>query len=152
MNETFPLAVYFDASCPLCHSEMMTIKIHDTQHRLMLVDCSAADFDDSPFAADGVRREAMMTCLHVRNAKGEWIKGVAAFELIYRTVGMPALANFWGSRLTRPVMERAYPWIARHRRLLAWTGLPLLFKVWGHCEARRALKRSRRCSEGQCSI
>ncbi|MDD4930172.1 MAG: DUF393 domain-containing protein [Gallionella sp.] len=152
MNEIYPLTVYFDASCALCHSEMQTIKIHDVEHRLMLADCSAAGFDDSLFAADGVTREAMMACLHVRNSRGEWIKGVAAFELIYRSVGMPSLANFWGSRLTRPVMERAYPWIARHRRWLSWTGLPLLFKVWGHCEARRAFKRSRRCSEGQCSV
>ncbi len=152
MNEQYPLTVYFDASCGLCHSEMMAIKIHDAAQRLILVDCSAAEFDDTPFAADGVTREAMMHCLHVRNRQGEWIKGVAAFELIYRTVGMSAIANLWGGRYTRPLMERVYPWVARHRQFISWTGMPLLFKLWGNCEARRAFKRSRQCSEGQCSI
>jgi predicted DCC family thiol-disulfide oxidoreductase YuxK len=152
MNEQYPLTVFFDASCGLCNNEMQAIKIHDTEQRLNLVDCSAHDFDDRPYRAEGVTREVMMECLHVLDSQREWIKGVSAFELIYRTVGMPAIASLWGGRFTRPLAERAYPWIARHRRLFSWTGIPMLFKLWGKCEARRAFKRSRRCSEGQCSI
>lgn len=152
MNEQYPLTVFFDASCGLCKNEMQAIKIHDSGQRLSLVDCSANNFDDTPYRADGVTREAMMACLHVLNSHGKWIKGVSAFELIYRTVGMPVMANLWGGRFTRPLAERAYPWIARHRGLFSWTGIPMLFKLWGNCEARRAFKRSRRCSKGQCSI
>lgn len=152
MNEQYPLTVYFDASCGLCNSEMQAIRIHDSKQQLILVDCSSADFDGTPFRAEGVTREAMMACLHVRDSGGVWIKGVAAFELLYRTVGMTALAKLWGGRLTRPLMERAYPWVARHRQLLSWTGMPVLFKLLGKCEARRAHKRSRRCSEGRCTI
>ena len=152
MHEQYLLTVYFDASCGLCNSEMQTIKLHDTAQRLMLVDCSAASFDDTPYRVDGVTREAMMECLHVRDNQGTWIKGVSAFELLYRTVGMTALAILWGGRFTRPLAKRVYPWIARHRQVVSWTGLSIMFELWGKCAARRAYKRSRQCSEGQCSI
>lgn len=152
MNTPYSLTVYFDASCSLCNSEMQTIKIHDTEQRLRLIDCSAADFDDTSFQADGVTREAMMACLHVQNSCGAWIKGVEAFELLYKTTGMTVLANLWGSRYTRPLAEIIYPWVARHRQAFTWTGMPLLFKLWGKCAARRANKRSRLCHDGQCSI
>lgn len=152
MNEQYPLTVYFDASCSLCSSEIQNIKTHDSAQNLILVDCSAASFDDTPYRADGVTRAAMMERLHVRNSHGEWFKGVPAFELLYYTVGMPAMAKLWGGRFTRSLMERVYPWIARHRQTISFTGFPLVFKLWGMCEARRALKRSRKCHEGQCSI
>lgn len=152
MNEQYPLTVYFDASCGLCNSEMQAIKIHDSAQQLILVDCSPVNFDDRAFRAEGITRESMMACLHVRDSAGVWIKGVAAFELLYRTVGMSALASLWGGKFTRPLMERAYPWVARHRQLLSWTGMPILFKLLGKCEARRAFKRSRRCSAGRCAI
>ena len=152
MNEQYPLTVYFDASCSLCNTEMQAIKLHDTAHYLILADCSPTDFDDTSFQIDGVTRASMMECLHVRDSRGEWIKGVAAFELLYRTVKMPLLANLWGSRYTRPLAEIIYPWVARHRQAFTWSGIPLLFKLWGKCAARRANKRSRSCHEGKCSI
>ena len=152
MNERYPMTVYFDASCGLCNSEMQAIKAHDAAQSLILMDCSSADFDDSPFQSESITREDMMACLHVRDGLGKWIKGVDAFELLYRTVGKTVVASLWGGRLTRPLAERVYPWVARHRQLLSWTGLAWLFKLWGRCEARRAHKRSRRCHEGQCSI
>ncbi|MDO8989370.1 MAG: DUF393 domain-containing protein [Sideroxyarcus sp.] len=152
MHEQYPLTVFFDASCSLCNSEMQVIEMHDTNQRLVLVDCSGAGFDDTAFRDEGVTRVDMMACLHVRDSRGGWIKGVAAFELLYRSVGMSLLASLWGGRLTRPLMERAYPWVARHRQLLSWTGMPLLFKLLGKFAAQRAHKRSRRCSAGQCSV
>lgn len=152
MLEQYPLTVFFDASCGLCHNEMQNIKIHDSQQHLNLIDCSAANFDDTPYRGEGVTRAAMMECLHVRNNLGEWIKGIAAFELLYRTAGMPAMAKFWGSRFTRPLMENIYPWIARNRQAITKTGLPFLFEVWSKHSAQQAYKRSRQCREGRCSI
>ena len=152
MNQQFPLTVYFDASCRLCNSEIQTIKLHDAANNLILVDCSAKEFDDRPFKTEGVTRNAMMERLHVRDGQGVWFKGVASFELLYRTVGLSAIANFWGGKYTRPLAEFFYPWIARHRQALSRTGLHLLYEAWGKYEARRAYKRSRKCHEGQCSI
>ena len=146
-----PLTVFYDASCGICNSEIWNIKTHDAEQRLILVDCSSDEFDDAPYQAFGITRDAMMECLHVRNSRGAWIKGVAAFELIYRAAGMKAFAMFWGGRYTRPVMEHIYPWVARHRRMLSWTGISIIFKLGGKFAAWRANRRSRHCRDGVCS-
>lgn len=115
----YPLTVFYDASCPLCATEMQALKSRDAQGRLRLVDCSAADFDDSVLAGLAVTREDMMTLLHVRDAHGRWFVGVEAFEHAYRAAGLEGLAGWWGSRKLRPFLSRLYPWIARHRQLLS---------------------------------
>ena len=45
-NATFPLTIYYDASCPLCRKEMHTLRDYDRRTQLPLVDCSAPDFHD----------------------------------------------------------------------------------------------------------
>jgi predicted DCC family thiol-disulfide oxidoreductase YuxK len=146
------LTVYFDASCALCKREMAVIRLHDVAQRLAWVDCSAADFDDAPFRAEGVTRAAMMASLHLQDAAGAWITGVDAFAVLYRSVGMNAMATLWGGKWTRPLTERLYPWVARHRQLLTWTGLPLGFMLLEKYAAWRALRRSRACRVGACSL
>ncbi len=152
MKTIYPLTIYFDASCRLCNSEMQNIKVHDTKNQLVLIDCSTPEFDDTVFHALGITREHMMERLHAQDSNGQWLIGVAAFEVIYRTIGIPLLANLWGSRFTRPWAERLYPWIAEHRYILSKIGLPELFGLWGKYAARKAEKRSRLCSEGRCDV
>jgi predicted DCC family thiol-disulfide oxidoreductase YuxK len=152
MNQQYPLTIYFDASCKLCNNEIQTVKLHDKESSLILIDCSATDFDDMPFQTQGITREAMMECLHVHDSQGTWFKGVESFELIYRTVGLNAIANFWGGKYTRPLAEIMYPFIARHRHIISKSGTYLIFTAWAKWEAYRAFKRSRKCHEGKCSI
>jgi predicted DCC family thiol-disulfide oxidoreductase YuxK len=152
MNTAYPLTVYFDASCALCNSEMQNIKRRDTNNALILIDCSAAEFDDTCFKAQGITRAAMMNCLHARDADGAWLKGVAAFEVIYRSVGMAAIAKFWGHPLTRPLAERAYPWVVRHRHVLSALRLHKLFGLWSQRAAQQSNLKSQACKDGQCSI
>lgn len=152
MNPAYPLTIYFDASCALCNSEMQNIKLRDTRNALLLIDCSAPDFDDRPFHAEGINRDSMMNCLHAKDANGRWIKGVAAFEVIYRTVGMAAIAKVWGHPLTRPLAERAYPWVVKHRHFLSALGLHKLFNMLSKRAARQANRRIHTCSEGRCAI
>ena len=101
MKDANQLTIYFDASCKLCNSEMQNIKSRDIEGRLALVDCSAPEFDDGPFLVEGITRELMMNCLHARNGQGEWVKGVTAIEVIYRSVSMASIAKLWGHPLTR---------------------------------------------------
>jgi predicted DCC family thiol-disulfide oxidoreductase YuxK len=147
-----PLTIYFDASCPLCNSEIQNIKLHDAQGHLILVDCSASNFDVAPFENGGITLKDMMQALHVRNNQGDWIIGVPAFELIYQAVGLTAIANFWGGKFTGALAAKLYPWIARNRQLLSRAGLQWGFKLWSKYQARRAQKRSKQCHAGQCSI
>jgi hypothetical protein len=72
---------------------MQNIKLHDADNQLILIDCSAPEFDDAEFNALGITRELMMNRLHAQDANGQWLVGVAAFEVIYQTVGMASIAK-----------------------------------------------------------
>ena len=109
MNTTYPLTIYFDASCRLCNSEMQNIKLHDTNNQLTLIDCSSPDFDDTLCKVSNISQTTMMNRLHAQDANGRWLIGVAAFEVIYQTVGMASIAKLWGHSITRPWAERLYP-------------------------------------------
>lgn len=148
MRSDLPLTVYFDASCPMCHSEILNIKAHDAKDHLRLVNCSDPGFDDTAFWEEDVTLEDMMTRLHVRDRQGAWIKGAAAMELIYRAAGMQRMARLWAP--DKP-LGRLYPWIARHRQALSITGMSLLFALWTRCAAWRAYRQTRKCGAGKCS-
>jgi predicted DCC family thiol-disulfide oxidoreductase YuxK len=130
---TYPLTVYYDASCPLCRTEMEALKARDCDDRLRLVDCSAAAFDAGTVAAQGVTRTMMMERIHARDVAGRWLVGLDVFAAVYGATGFPRLARLYGSRPLRPWLDRAYPWIAAHRYALSRFGLPRLF----HLLARR---------------
>jgi hypothetical protein len=61
------------------------------------------------------------------------------FEQAYRAVGLQLLAFVWGCRLWRPLLERTYPSIARHRQALSRWGVPAgLRRVIGALGGRSA--------------
>jgi predicted DCC family thiol-disulfide oxidoreductase YuxK len=126
---SYPLTVYYDASCPLCRAEMETLKARDCDDRLRLVDCSAAAFDARTCAAQGVSRTMMMERIHARDVAGRWLVGLDVFAAVYGAAGFHVLARIYGSRRLRPLLDRAYPWIAAHRYALSRFGLPRLFRL-----------------------
>ena len=146
----FPLTIYYDASCPLCSAEMHTLEDLDRACRLRLVDCSAPGFDDSALAAAGFPRAELMRRIHARDAAGEWHSGVDVFVLAYRAAGIESIARFWEYRLLRPVWERVYPWVARHRVGLSRLHFDGLFAWFVRRAARRTQRRLARCVGESC--
>jgi len=124
----YPLTIFYDASCPMCAHEMHALKARDAAGRLLLVDCSASDFDDGVLAGTPIRREDLMTLIHARDAGGHWLAGLDVFELAYRAAGLERLAGFWGSRHLRPILARLYPWIAKNRQFLSRLGVDRLVR------------------------
>ena len=124
---TFPLTIFYDASCPLCASEMHALKARDSEERLRLVDCSAASFDDGGFAAEGITRAAMLARIHARDAHGRWLQGVEVFVEAYRAAGFERVARTLAHPRVRPWFDRLYPWIARNRYTLSRLGWFRLF-------------------------
>jgi predicted DCC family thiol-disulfide oxidoreductase YuxK len=119
----YPLTVFYDASCPICASEMHSLRQRDAHRRLELVDCSAAAFSDEGLRAEGITREKLMMLIHARDAYGRWLVGPDCFAAVYAAVGLEAAARVWGSARLRPLLSRLYPWIAGHRQLLSRVGL-----------------------------
>jgi len=113
---TYPLTVYYDATCPLCVAEIGAMRARDAAGRLSLVDCSPLGFSDGP-----APREALMTAMHTVDAAGRVLAGVAAIRACRTAVGLPA----GGALLDLPVVgalaDRAYAVLARNRyRLPRW--------------------------------
>ena len=98
MTIRYPLTVFYDASCPLCAGEMRALKSRDQDGKLQLVDCSAADFDESVLAGVAIRRHDLMALIHARDAHGRWYVGVDALEQAYAAAGREALAGFWAKQ------------------------------------------------------
>lgn len=135
---TYPLTVYFDASCELCSREMNAMKSRDTAGRLRLIDCSPPGFDAGP-----APRAALMRALHAVDADGRLRVGVAAIRACRRAVGM----SDGGRLLDRPpiaaLADRAYAVLARHRhRLPPWLAKLLAAGASAHGS----------CAAGNCRL
>ena len=128
-----PLTIYYDASCPLCTSEMAAIRSHDRCGRLAMVDCSGTVAPAGP--DDGVATKAMMRSLHARTPDGRWLVGVAAYEAIFRAVGFRRLAALAGHPRLRPLWDRIYAWVARNRHRLPRRGLARLLALGARRDA-----------------
>jgi predicted DCC family thiol-disulfide oxidoreductase YuxK len=144
------LTVFYDGACRLCSSEIAALKAVDEQGWLTLVDCSAADFDDTPYRAAGATREAMMQSIHVRDALGDWHRGVDALSLVYGTLGLTATAKLWTHRRLRPATEALYAWVVRHRYTLSRLRLHRLTPLVMRALAWRATTRPH-CHDGACA-
>ena len=125
----YPLTVFYDASCPMCATEMHALKARDGEGRLELVDCSAPQFDEDQLLGDGVRRRDLMALIHARDAHGRWFVGADVFELAYGAAGFEAMARFWANRRVRSWMRLLYPWIARNRQRLSRLGCHRLIRL-----------------------
>ncbi len=63
--------LYFDGSCPLCQSEMRSLRKHKSS-ALTLVDIHSVKH------LDAIQREALLRRLHLRLPDGSWLVGVDA--------------------------------------------------------------------------
>lgn len=133
----YPLTVFYDASCPLCADEMHALRELDTAERIELVDCSARGFCDDGLRADAITRAALMQRIHARDARGRWLRGMDAFEAVYRAAGLEGAARAWGNPRWRPLFDWLYARIARHRQLLSWLGMHRLVRRLIRAAARR---------------
>ncbi len=152
MNIAYPLRIYYDNSCPLCRTEMHTLKQYDIQQRLELVDCSPPDFSDEFSENAGYQRAAMMKLIHARDAQGRWLIGVAVFEAAYGATGIMGMEKMWANPVLRPLWDRIYPWIADNRMFLSKLGVTRLFGVIVKRAAKKAAAKSEACANDMCEL
>lgn len=125
----YPLTIFYDASCPMCATEMRGLKARDVHGRLELVDCSAPEFDEAGLLGDGIRRRDLMDLVHARDAHGRWFVGVDVFRLAYGAAGLQAVSDLCADPRWAPWLKRLYPWIARYRQGLSRLGLNRILRL-----------------------
>ncbi len=84
MKLWYPLTVFYNASSAACAGEVDALKQLEHGGRLVFVDCSAPDFDESVLAGIAIRRADLLACVHARDAHGRWHTGIGALEAAYR--------------------------------------------------------------------
>jgi predicted DCC family thiol-disulfide oxidoreductase YuxK len=146
-----PLTVYYDHSCILCRSEIENLAARDDNGVLHMVDCSGADFDTSGLPFD---QTTLMNCIHAIDAKGEWLKATDVFVVCYRAAQMQGIARAFA--FGKPVAERIYPWIVKHRYVLSKLGIHKLFNAFTYRttlrKAKQAVASSEACKDGACEL
>ncbi|MEO8159821.1 MAG: DCC1-like thiol-disulfide oxidoreductase family protein [Arenimonas sp.] len=118
MSVAYPLRIYVDDACPLCHAEMAGLAARDCNQRLQMRDCSAAGFRDEDSEAAGFDRAQLLHRIHARDARGNWLVGVPVFAAAYEAAGLGAIAWLLRLRLLQPFWRVGYAWFVDHRRLL----------------------------------
>lgn len=144
----YPLTIYYDASCPLCEAEMQNLRQRDAHRHLRLIDASAPGFE-SPLP--NVPVSELMRVIHARRADGQVVRGVEVFESAYRAAGLDTVVRALRWRWLRPLLDAAYPVLARNRqRLPRW--LPQ--RLFGSTVRRAAQRAARRHCDagGHCRI
>ena len=146
---TWPVRVYFDASCRLCAAEMHNLRVRDHAQRLRFVDCSTPGF-----AAGPAPTAQLMQAMHCQDARGQVFVGVDAFRVLYHAVGLDGVQHALANPLIGGLSRRLYPWVARHRQQLpAWLIAPVFERAArkaAHQAAAQAAQRSQACAQGRC--
>ena len=146
MTTAYPLTIFYESDCPLCNAEMTNLRLRDTRGLLRFEDVSAAGFERVPPATT---REALLEAIHAQRADGTVVKGVDAFVLAYRAVGLGWVAAAAQRPLVHAIADRAYAGIARNRHRFPRVIVRLLFERVLRRSAERAARRAR-CESSVC--
>jgi predicted DCC family thiol-disulfide oxidoreductase YuxK len=119
MSDSGPtLTVYYDGGCRVCSAEIDYYQRRDSGGRLRCLDITAPDFVP---AAHGCSLAEFMARLHVRDARGNFTTGIAAFVAIWQVLPQQRyrwLSRFFSLPVVRPVAESGYTIFARNRKYL----------------------------------
>jgi predicted DCC family thiol-disulfide oxidoreductase YuxK len=145
-NLTYPMTVYYDASCQLCNGEMSNLMLRNTEGLLVFVDASPVDFI-SP--VPGATRDELMNMIHAVQADGTVVRGVEVFRLSYGAVGLGWVTAPTAWPVLRQLADRAYPWLVRNRYRIPRSLVRFLFEGATRRAAEAAHQRAR-CTEQTC--
>ncbi|HEX5356898.1 MAG TPA: DUF393 domain-containing protein [Aquabacterium sp.] len=145
---TYPLTIYYDASCPLCNGEMSNLMLRNVDGLLAFVDASPPTFV-SPLA--GISREDLMSLLHARKANGEVVSGVEVFRLAYGAVGLGWVTAPTSWPVLGWLADKAYPVLARNRYRIPRGLVTSVFEGVVRRAAEQAAQRAR-CTDKTCQL
>lgn len=116
MSRNEELFLYYDGACGLCSSEMKVYKSKDRDGVLRFVNIASPDFD---LEGEGLFGRDVNKYFHVKDSEGYIYSGVAAFDQIWRKIGVFRFLKmayaFWP---TKVLMDLGYCVFVRIRPYL----------------------------------
>lgn len=137
MNNT-PFTILIDGQCTLCRREASFMQRLDRGRGLLrIVDITLPDFDP---AALGTTMDAVVGQIHGIGPDGTLLRGMEVFRRAYGAVGKPWLLAWTAWPIARPIVDRMYLWLARHRVRIS----SIVARVLG--------EEAPTCDSGRCAI
>ncbi len=97
------LTIFYDGNCPLCSAEMRSLKRHDQQNKIQLVDLHSDVFAQQ---YPEINVDAAMRILHA-NYNGQVLRGLQVTHRAWTLIGK----GFWVAPLNWPVVKTISHWI-----------------------------------------
>ena len=98
-NDSPPLTVFFDGSCPICSKEIAFYKTRVGADTLSWIDVSDRN---AAITQELVSRDELMARFHVQNSDGQLVSGGAAFAELWAS--LPAFKIF-GKFFKLPILR-----------------------------------------------
>jgi predicted DCC family thiol-disulfide oxidoreductase YuxK len=136
MTATYPLALLYDAACPVCALEMDHLRERDTSGRLVFINIAEPGFDAKRY---GTSLADMNAEIHAVAADGRLLRGVEVLRLAYSAVGLGWVTHATGWPVLRPLFDLGYRVFAKHRMRFSAVFGPAILAV----RQRRATNRAR---------
>jgi len=107
-----PLTLLYDGDCPICQRQVAWIQRQTHRQRIRCVDIRAKDFSATAW---GRNCEELLGRMFAQDGEGTWFAGMDAVRAMLALLGYRRLV--WLSHLPglKPLLDRLYLAVARHR-------------------------------------
>jgi predicted DCC family thiol-disulfide oxidoreductase YuxK len=113
---TWEIKLLYDGLCPVCSREVRFMRKRDRKSRLAFEDIADPSFDPALY---GLTTEQVIGAMHGVLPDGSIVRGMAAFRIAYRAIGLGWLAAPTGWPILRPIFDLLYRIFARYRPRLS---------------------------------
>lgn len=106
------VTVYFDGECPFCSREVkwLSSRIENSSYSF----CDIKNFKEDASRPE-LNKAALMKEIHAVNSKGEVVKGMAVFRLLYKEANLGWLVKPTGWPVLKNLFDLGYKLFARYR-------------------------------------
>jgi predicted DCC family thiol-disulfide oxidoreductase YuxK len=120
-------AILYDSLCILCNAEIEYYRKNDLEQLFSYIDIMGTDFDSKSYS---LTKKEVHKYFHVIREDGSLLKGVEAFNFIWKTLNMfTVLQKLYSLRYGRKIMTIGY-----HCFVFARPYLPRRKKCGDYCE------------------
>ncbi len=120
------MKVFYDGDCPLCAKEMLSLKRHDHNQRIQLIDIQKGDFSRN---YPGIDKQQALSILHGQTDDGKMYYGLDVTYLAWSAVGKHRWLKLLRIQPIKWFADRAYLLFAGNRNRISGCCWPITAKT-----------------------